>query len=150
MTATEKLISSKSNSSSNSIDNNSIDVHGPDPGVAKCDPACEKIVRIFSLNTGYSVGPTVECLCLYSYLLSRNPTFFLQHSTLLANNTVRCLYVSRKKKVGQRLQNHTYKKFVYLVLLTAPPTGSCRIPTENTLENYFITNRSIPQKLDYG
>ena len=34
------------------------------------------VVRIFFLNTGYSAGSTVGCLCLIFYLVSQYPTFY--------------------------------------------------------------------------
>ena len=38
---------------------------GPVPGVAKSTVARKKFRRIFSLNAGYHVGPTVECIRIH-------------------------------------------------------------------------------------
>ena len=69
---------------------------------------------------------------------------FLAKFCSIANNTVRGAVGSGKRLAGQRPQYHSYKKTIFLVLCTEQPTGSCRIPIEKTIENYYSTAYNIP------
>ena len=96
----------------------------PDPGVTKLDISLAQLDRIFSLNTGYRVGPTVACLSLRLSVLVPNRTSQIPFYISFQQITW-CVAQSRQDidRPGRGLKiTHTRRTCIwyFLLLLTAP------------------------------
>ena len=65
-------------------------------------PFLKNSVKFSSLNAGYHVGLTGGCLLFIFVSPPPEPNLFLlRHNCLLPNNTVYCLYVSKKNRQAE-------------------------------------------------